>query len=254
MSSKEVFVSIIMPAYNCEKHIGDAIKSVLAQTHIYWELLVIDDGSNDDTFRVISEFGEIDSRIKPQRNKKNMGVSATRNKGIEMASSEWIAFLDSDDMWVPSKLEKQLKMTRNNSIDFVFTGVSYINEKGEFYRGIFEVPEKVTYEKLRNQNVISCSSVLIKKQYLENIKMERDDIHEDYAVWLRILRSGITAYSINEPLLIYRISKSSKSGHKLKTINMTYKVFRFIGINPIGAAYFMCRHAIASLRKYRKIF
>lgn len=253
MSKNEALVSIVMPAYNCEKYVIDAINSVLTQTYQNWELLVLDDGSKDNTFNIINEFGKKDSRIRPLQNKKNMGVSATRNRGIELALGDWIAFLDSDDMWEPSKLEKQLKVADKNSAEFLFSGSSYINEKGVTFNGIYEVPEKVTYKILRNHNVISCSSVLVKRQYLNNIKMEKDEMHEDYATWLRILKLGVIAYGVNEPLLIYRISRNSKSGNKMKTVKMTYKVFRFIGINPIGSAYFMVRHVIGSVGKYRKI-
>jgi teichuronic acid biosynthesis glycosyltransferase TuaG len=254
MSKNEALVSIVMPAYNCEKYVVEAINSVLAQTYENWELLVLDDGSKDNTLHIINEFGNKDTRIRPLQNEKNMGVSATRNRGIEIASGDWIAFLDSDDMWEPSKLEKQFKVVNEHSAEFIFTGASYINENGEPYKGIFEVPEKVTYKKLRNQNVVSCSSVLLKKKYFENIKMEKDEMHEDYAVWLRILKLDVTAYGVNEPLLIYRISRNSKSGNKMKTVMMTYKVFRFVGINPIASAYFMARHVIASVGKYKKIF
>lgn len=250
----ETLVSIIMPAYNCGNIIAESINSVLSQTYKNWELIILDDGSKDNTLEIISDFAKKDKRVKSYPNENNMGVSATRNKGIDLASGEWIAFLDSDDMWHPSKLDKQLKASKENSAEFLFTGASYINEKGEAYKGLFEVPDKVTYKELRNQNVISCSSVLIKKKYFKTIKMEKDEMHEDYAVWLRILKLGITAYGVNEPLLIYRISRNSKSGNKMKTIKMTYKVFRFIGINPIGSIYFMTRHVLASVGKYREIF
>lgn len=254
MNKKEAIVSIIMPAYNCEKYVVEAINSVLAQTYKNWELLVLDDGSKDNTLQVIKEFSKKDSRIKALPNGKNMGVSATRNRGIELATGEWIAFLDSDDMWESKKLEKQLEVAKEKEAEFLFTGSSYINEQGEPFKGIFEVPAKVNYKKLRNQNVISCSSVLVKRKYFANIKMEKDEMHEDYAVWLRILKLGVTAYGVNEPLLVYRISRNSKSGNKMKTVKMTYKVFRFVGINPIGSAYFMMRHVVASVGKYKKIF
>lgn len=254
MSKNNALVSIIMPAYNCEKYIVEAMDSVLAQTYRNWELLVLDDGSKDNTLRIIEEFSQKDSRIKAISNEKNMGVSATRNRGIELAAGEWIAFLDSDDMWELEKLEKQFEAVKTKAAEFIFTGSSYINEDGDHFKGIFEIPEKVTYKKLRNQNVISCSSVLVKKKYFENIKMEKDEMHEDYAVWLRILKLGVTAYGINEPLLIYRISRKSKSGNKMKTIKMTYKVFRYIGINPLESSYFMAKHVIASIGKYKRIF
>ncbi len=254
MSNNKALVSIVMPAYNCEKYVVEAINSILAQTYRNWELLVLDDGSKDNTLQIIEEFSQKDSRIKALPNGKNIGVSATRNRGIELASGEWIAFLDSDDMWKPEKLEKQFEIVEKEAAEFLFTGSSYINEEGEAYKEIFEVPEKITYKKLRNQNVISCSSVLVKKKYFEHIKMEKDEMHEDYAVWLRILKTGVTAFGVNEPLLIYRISRNSKSGNKMKTVKMTYKVFRFVGINPFGSAYFMLRHVIASVGKYKRIF
>lgn len=254
MSKNKDLVSIVMPAYNCEMYITEAINSVIDQTYSNWELLVIDDGSKDNTLQAINELADKDSRIKSIPNEKNIGVSATRNRGIDLASGEWISFLDSDDMWHPSKLEKQLKVVSKKSAEFIFTGASYINEEGLPFKGTFNVPEQITYKRLRKQNVISCSSVLVKKKYFKNIKMEKDEMHEDYAVWLRILRLGVIAYGVDEPLLIYRISKDSKSGNKLKTVKMTYKVFRFIGINPIGSAYFMTRHVLASIGKYRRIF
>jgi teichuronic acid biosynthesis glycosyltransferase TuaG len=250
---EEGLISIIMPAYNCEKYIEESIKSVVEQTYQCWELIVIDDGSSDKTVEIIEKMANKDNRIKFCQNKHNQGVSATRNRAIALAEGNWIAFLDSDDIWRDDKLKKQINHAQKSSAEFLFTGSSFINEKGEYYQGLFEVPEKVHYKRLRTHNVISCSSVLIKKRFFEDIKMEKDDMHEDYAVWLRILKKGIYAYGINEPLLIYRISRNSKSGNKMNTIKMTYRVFRFIGINPAGSAYFMLRHIIGSVKKYRNI-
>ena len=253
MARNDDLVSIIMPAYNCEKYVVEAIESVINQTYSNFELIVIDDGSNDSTLKIINDLAEKDNRIKALQNEKNSGVSATRNRGISIAEGNWIAFLDSDDIWVEEKLEKQMNCVKENNADFIFTASTYIDEDGKPYRGIFEVPEKISYRKLLRQNVITCSSVLVKKKYFDNIKMEKDEMHEDYAVWLRILKLGITAYGVNEPLLIYRISRNSKSGNKIKTVKMTYKVFRFIGINPIWSAYYMVNHVTRSLKKYRNI-
>lgn len=242
-----------MPAYNCEKYIKEAIISVLKQSYRLWELIIIDDCSTDKTVDIVRECVDYDNRIKLHINKNNQGVSSARNKGISLAKGMWIAFLDSDDIWERTKLEKQISLANNTGAKFLFTGSAYINEGGEYYPGIFEVPERVTYNSLKRQNVISCSSVLVQRSFFTNIKMENDDMHEDYAVWLRILKSGIEAYAVNEPLLIYRISPKSKSGNKFKTLKMTYKVFRFIELSRYKSIYFTISHVINSIYKYREI-
>lgn len=247
-------ISIVMPAYNCEKYIVQSINSILQQSYRNWELIVIDDCSTDNTPLILEQMQKEDTRIKYYRNEFNSGVSETRNKAIEIAKGEWIAFLDSDDMWEKFKLEKQILFSRKNNCKFVFTGSCYINEKGDKFNGIFQVPKRVDYKKLRRHNVISCSSVLIKKHFFESIKMQHDNMHEDYAVWLRVLKSGVYAYGINEPLLIYRISKNSKSGNKLKTITMTYKVFRFLEMGVFSSIYYSGCHIYNALHKYIEIY
>lgn len=253
MGSQNGLVSVIMPAYNCEKFIEQAVNSVLMQTYSNLELVVIDDGSKDNTAKIVDGLSKSDLRIKLYINNENMGVSAARNRGISLASGDWIAFLDSDDIWEKTKVEKQIIYANEMNAQFLFTSVSYINENGEHYNGIFEVPDRVTYKQLLKQNVIACSSVLIKKYFFNTIKMERDEMHEDYAAWLRVLKTGVCAYGINEPLLTYRISRNSKSGRKIRTIKMTYSVYRFVGVNPIESAYFMMSHILRSVKKYRNI-
>ncbi|HOT22718.1 MAG TPA: glycosyltransferase family 2 protein [Sedimentibacter sp.] len=151
MSKNEDLISIIMPAYNCEKYVEEAINSVLAQSYRNWELIVIDDGSVDNTRNIITEYLQNDFRISLLSNEKNIGVSAARNRGIDFAKGKWIAFLDSDDMWTPYKLEKQIEAVEENNAEFIFTGSAYINEEGKPYKGIFEVPEKVSYKRLKSR-------------------------------------------------------------------------------------------------------
>lgn len=253
-NEKNNLISIIMPAFNAEKYISAAIESVVKQKYKNWELIIVDDASTDNTLSVIEKWMQKDERIILYKNIKNLGVSHTRNKAISLSSGKWIAFLDSDDIWVDSKLENQMNYIYDHNINFVFTGSSYINELGSAYKGTFQVPKFVSYESLKKHNVISCSSVLINKKYFENIKMEDDSIHEDYATWLTILKDyDENAYGINEPLLIYRISKGSKSGNKIKTFRMTYKVYRFIGLNRIKSVYYLIHHIYNSIKKYNKI-
>jgi len=246
-------VSVIMTAYNAEKTIEQSVKSVINQTYANWELIVVDDGSKDETVRIIEKMQENDARIMIYKNIKNQGVAKSRNKGISEAQGNLIAFLDSDDMWVHSKLEIQINNMKKLNSDFSFTGASFINEENKLLEGNFRVPMKVDYNKLKKHNVISCSSVIINKKFFKKNKMERDDIHEDFVLWLKILRQGNIAHGINEPLLTYRVSTSSKSGNKVKSILMTYKVYRFLKINPISSSYYTLRHLIGAFCKYRRI-
>lgn len=246
-------VSIIMPAFNAKRTIEESIISVINQTYTKWELVIVDDGSQDETISLIENLQKKDKRIFLYKNGENSGVSETRNKGIAQAKGNLIAFLDSDDMWDMSKLEFQINKMKELNSDFSFTGATFINEENKLLVGDFKVPEIVDYNKLKKHNVISCSSVIINKKFFDNLKMERDDIHEDFTLWLKILKQGNIAHGINNPLLIYRISMNSKSGNKFRSILMTYKVFRFIEINPIYSFYLTIRHSIGALLKYNNI-
>lgn len=247
-------VSIIMPAYNCEKYISESINSVLEQTYKNYELIIIEDGSKDQTVDIITDFLKKDNKIKLIKNKVNKGVSYSRNIGINYSSGEWVAFLDSDDMWTSDKLEKQMMyVSKNKNVEFLYTGSSFINENSEPYSWIMEVPQKVKYKDLLKQNIISCSSVLIKKVYLTKYKMEYDSMHEDYVLWLKILKNETDACGINEPLLIYRISSNSKSGNKIKSMFMTLRTYKHVGLNPIVSFYYLVWYIIKGLKKYYNI-
>ncbi|WP_300261644.1 glycosyltransferase family 2 protein [uncultured Cloacibacillus sp.] len=248
-------VSIIMPAYNCEKYITEAIASVVNQTYPSWELIVIDDGSQDNTVNIVKGLVLKDKRINLYQNERNMGVSKTRNKGISVAKGQWIAFLDSDDCWAPEKLQRQLCISEEHKeAEFIFSASRFMDENGGLFKWIMPVPEVVTYRDLLKHNVISCSSVLISRQCLGNHRMISDAIHEDFALWLEILKNGSIAYGINEPLLIYRVSSNSKSGNKIKSAKMSYKTYRFLKINFFITLYYMFFYALYGFKKYNNIY
>lgn len=167
---------------------------------------------------------------------------------------EWIAFVDSDDMWEKHKIEKQLYFANKEKADLIYTASAFIDEDGNPYSHIMNVPETVSYRELLKQNIISCSSVLIKKEHMQGLKVPSDKIHEDFATWLMILRDrNINTYGINEPLLIYRISKNSKSGNKKKAVLMTYGVYKYVGLNIFQRLYYLSHYILRSLKKYRRI-
>ena len=226
------FISIIMPAFDAERTIRDSVQSVLDQTYRDWELLIIDDGSSDGTGRAARSLAESDPRIRVFTDRVNRGVSESRNFGIRNARGEWIAFLDSDDLWTPVKLQKQVERIRTDpSADLVFTGSAFMNGQGERAEYILKV----------------------RRELMRRYPMGHDGMHEDYAVWLQILRDGGCARGIDEPLLIYRLSAGSKSGDKKRAALMTYRVYRYMGLGPIRSLYYFACYCFRSMKKYYNI-
>lgn len=250
---EEPLISIIMPAYNCEKYLEKAVESVKKQTYQNWELWIIEDFSTDSTRELVKKLAE-EEKIYVLMNQENLGVSKSRNRGIMQANGEWIAFLDSDDLWTPHKLEKQVEFLQHHPDSrLVFTGSAYINELEKKAAYILHVPEKIGFKELLKQNVISCSSVLVERNKLLQYKMPGDYLHEDYSVWLRILLEGEVAYGIDEAYLIYRISSESKSGNKLNAAKMQWRTYRFVGVNFLQSCYYMIWYIVRNVKKYQAI-
>ncbi len=244
-------ISIIMAAFNAEKTITEAIDSVLMQTYSNWELLVINDCSEDDTAALVASYS--DPRIYLLQNEKNSGVSISRKKGMEAANGEWIAVLDSDDAWTSDKLEKQIELARETGAELIFTGSAFMDDDGNPIDWQLHVPTTLPYRELLKQNLVSNSSVLVKTDLYRKHYAIGDGMHEDFAIWLGITREGKDAYGIDEPLLIYRLTKSSKSSNKIKAAKMNWKTYRYVGLNPVAAAYYMCWYIVRSIRKYKNL-
>lgn len=255
-------ISIIIPSYNSENYIASTLDSVCAQTYRDFEVLVMNDCSQDRTAEIVSAYAQRDSRIRLVNLDGNQGVSHARNMGVQMAHGEWIAFLDSDDLWTKDKLEKQLKRQKQiqekqpmSSPVFLFTGSSFIDEQGTPLNSVLHVPERIGFRELLKQNVISCSSVLVRRDLMLKYPMPHvEKLHEDFATWLSILKSEqIEAYGLDEPLLIYRIARTSRSGNKVKAARMTYDAYRYVGLNFFEAMQNWIIYSIRSIRKYSKI-
>ena len=246
-------ISIIMAAYNTEKTIEQAINSVLSQTYTNFELLVVNDCSTDRTAELVKSIAAKDSRVRLISNVKNSGVSYTRKHGLEEAKGSWIAILDSDDAWAPKKLEKQIDLQRRINADLLFTGSAFMDSDGQPIDWYLHAPSEVTYRHLLKQNVLSNSSSLVRKELYEKYYAVGDGMHEDFAVWLGILKEGKKAYGVDEPLLTYRIAKSSKSGNKIKAAKMNWNTYRYIGLNPLSAFYYECWYVVKGLMKYKNL-
>lgn len=246
-------ISIIMAAYNAEKTIEQAISSVLNQTYPNFELLVVNDCSTDKTAALIEAIAKKDSRIRVISNEKNSGVSYTRKHGLEEAKGEWIAILDSDDAWAPEKLKKQIELQEKTNADLLFTGSAFMDADGKPIDWYLAAPAEVTYRQLLKQNVLSNSSALVRKELYTKHYAVGDGMHEDFAIWLSILKDGRKAYGVDEPLLIYRIAKSSKSGNKVKAARMNWNTYRYVGLNLMEAIYYECWYIFNGIRKYRNL-
>ena len=246
-------ISIIMAAYNAEKTIEQAIDSVLSQTYTNFELLVVNDCSADRTAELVKSIAAKDSRVRLISNVKNSGVSYTRKHGLEEAKGGWIAILDSDDAWEPEKLEKQIELQRRTNADLLFTGSAFMDSEGHPIDWYLHAPKEVTYRQLLKQNVLSNSSALVRKELYAKHYAIGDGMHEDFAIWLSILKKGTKAYGVDEPLLIYRIAKSSKSGNKVKAARMNWNTYRYVGLNLMEAIYYECWYIFNGIRKYRNL-
>ena len=177
---QQLLVSIVMPAYNAEAYIALAIDSVLRQTWQNFELIIMDDGSQDETPNLIRQYASQDKRIRPVFNAKNLGVAESRNRGLRLSQGDYIAFLDSDDIWRPQKLEKQLQLAQTTGAAILYSSYALIDEKGKKKCNDYMVPSQVDYPSLLKCNVIGCSTVLLSREVAKRYHFERQYYHEDY--------------------------------------------------------------------------
>ena len=244
-------ISVIMAAYNAEKTIERAIRSVLSQSYQNFELIVVNDCSTDRTAALVEAFQ--DERIRLINHPVNRGVSKTRHRGVKEAKGEWIAILDSDDVWMREKLEKQVLLQNKTNAEILFTASAFMDKDGKQLNWILHAPAEIGYRKLLKQNLVSNSSVLIRKKLFQQNEVMGDCMHEDFACWLSVLKSGRKAYGVDEPLLIYRLSDESKSGNKMKAAKMNWNTYRAIGLNVWEAGYYMVWYTVNGMMKYRNL-
>lgn len=244
-------VSVIMPAYNAAPFLEEAISSVISQTISEWELFVIDDCSSDDTFRIACALADKDSRIHVLRNDVNSGVAKTRNRGIDMAKGQYIAFLDSDDRWHPEKLEQQIDVSRQTDAGIVYCSYAIIDANGSKCRADYMVPAQVSLKDLLKENCIQCSAMLIRAEILKGIKFNTEYYHEDYILGLDILKSGQSAAGCTNVLLDWRYIANSRSFDKKKSAKNRWIIYRnYLKLPLAQCMWLFCCYTAAGLRKY----
>ena len=258
---EQPLVSVIMPAYNSEKYIGQAIESVFKQEGGFIvELIVINDASSDHTRDAVqnavhrleqNHTGSTGScTLVYIENKNNQGVAESRNIGIRKANGKYLAFLDADDWWSLDKLKKQVELMERTDAVLCGTGRELMNPDGTERNRRIGIPLEITYDMLLRTNSIPCSSVLAKTQTVREFYMCHDELHEDYILWLRILKKYGKVYGINEPLLKSRLSDGGKSRNKLKSAKMHYGVYRYLGYGWVKSFWYFIQYAWNGVRKY----
>ncbi len=241
-------VSIITPSYNSSKFISQTIESVLSQTYQNWEILIIDDNSPDNANTIIESYRQEDNRIRLIKLEKNIGPARARNIGIKEAKGKFIAFLDSDDIWLPLKLEKQIKFMTDNNLSLTYCAYNTIKENGTKINTRF-IKEHITYEDMLKSNrignltgIYNCKN--LGKYYLDNVG------HEDYTLWLKIMRDLKKTRGINEVLAEYRILSSSISSNKFKVLKWTWNIYRKnVGLGILKSSYYFIYYIFYSIMK-----
>lgn len=247
-STDAVLVSVIIPAYNCAAYIDGAIESALQQD-VPLEIIIIDDCSKDNLQSHILRYAD-NPQITYVRNERNMGVSASRNRGIAMAKGAYIALLDADDQWVPNKLARQIQLLEETGNVMCSTARELMTLDGTLSGYVIPVPTEYTYRDICFQNQVNCSSVVIRAEVAREFPMEHDDAHEDYIMWLKVLKKYNRGCAINEPLLRYRISSSGKSGNKLHSARLTFRTYRYMGFGFFRSLLYFLSYAYHGVKKY----
>lgn len=219
-------VSIIMPSYNTGQYIAESIQSVRNQTYTNWELIIVDDCSTDNTDDVINQY-LINERIHYIKNDKNSGAAVSRNRALREANGRWIAFLDSDDLWMPDKLKRQIDFMEKNGYSFTYTNYEEIDVSGKKTGVHVSGPKKITKTGMFNYCWPGCLTVMYDRNVVGLIQIEDIKKNNDYAMWLKVCRKA-DCYLLNECLAQYRKGRvGSVSTHSIKTmIGWHYRLFR----------------------------
>ena len=206
-------VSIITPSYNTARFIAETIDCVLAQTYTNWEMIIVDDCSTDDTDAVVG--GYTDSRIRYLKNEKNSGAAVSRNRALREAKGKWIAFLDSDDLWEPNKLEKQIAFMERFGYHFSYTNYREIDDDGNSLDTAWTGPQKISRLAMYSFNYMGCLTVMYDREYVGPIQIADLKKRNDYAMWVKVVKK-CPAYLLDEMLATYRVRSSGSIMNRSK--------------------------------------
>lgn len=246
--------TVIIPVYNSERFIEKTVRSVLNQTFVDFELIAIDDCSTDQSYEILLTLAKSDGRIRVFRNESNCGAAKTRNIGLDLAQGEYIALLDSDDLWLPEKLAAQIAFAREKKAILTYCSYGFIDKEDKNIGSTFLVPASADLKTLLKRNIISCSTVLAKREFFLRHKFNDRYYHEDFVAWIDMLRDCKVAYGWEPELAKIRIMRGTRSGDKLNSAKHRWRVYRkHLQMGVPKTLYYYLNYLFYSLIKYRKL-
>lgn len=248
--TQQPLITVVMPNYNGHRFVEQAIDSVLDQSYQNFELIVVDDCSTDDSLQLIQQKAQSDERIRIITLEHNVGVANARNTGIKNAKGKYIALLDNDDLWTEDKLECQLELAKKGA-DIVYCSYDFIDEQNDTIKKPFVVPRQTNFNTMLVSSVISCSTSFIKTELMQEHPFNPEFYHEDYVLWMELLRVCPTAYGVQKVLMHYRQvagSRSNKKGNAAKERWNTYR--KALKLNILTSVWAFARYAVKGVVKY----
>ncbi len=243
-------ISVITPAFNAAEFLPLTIESVLSQTFTDYEMIIVDDCSSDNTFEIANEYAKKNPQIRVIRQGKNGGVAAARNTALKAAKGDFIAFLDSDDLWMPDKLEKQYEFMKQNGYVLTYTQYKMLLEDNKLSRPV-RVPKSMTYKKIYGNTSIACLTVMVDRKTVGEFYMPPLKHTEDQCTWQDILKRGYKAYALCEPLAVYRANNTSLTSNKVGAAKKQWQTYRkYHKMSVIKSAYYFACYSFNAVIKH----
>ncbi len=243
-------VSIVTPAYNAARFLPETIRSVQAQTHGDWEMIVVDDQSIDVTCEIVEDFSRRDPRVRLVRQAANAGPAAARDAALLASSGRYVAFLDSDDLWAPTKLERQIQFMRERGAAISYTRFRRFRDGVAGFGRLIPIPDRLSLRQLLRNTAMATSTVLIDRAMTGPFRM-REIPCDDFALWLDIVARGFPAYGLQEDLMRYRVVAHSFSRNKSRYAIKVWNTYRQMGLKLPDAAWCFANYAARAWLKYR---
>ena len=245
-------ISIIMPTYNCAKFIGLTIETVINQTYKNWELVIVDDCSKDNTEEIVNNYISKDERIKYYKFSTNQGAAKARTKAMELTIGNYMAFLDSDDLWKEDKLEKQIEFMKENNYNFTCTSYEQIDENGNLLNKVIKAKKKANYNRILLDCPVGNSTVMYNVDKLGKFEVPNIRKRNDDALWLQILKKEKYIYGMDEILMEYRIRSNSISSNKIDLIKYHWQLYRKIEhLSIIRSVFHICWWGMIKILKIK---